>query len=42
MARPTKQLIDSINATPFLDRQELKDMVARQYGLLPKDVSFYR
>lgn len=40
-ARPTKQLIDKINATPYLDRESLRDMVAKKYGLPLKDVTFY-
>lgn len=39
---PTKQEIDDINATPFLDRQSLKNLVAQKYGLRQKDVTFYR
>lgn len=42
LARPTKEQIDEINATPFLDRESLKNMVAKQYGLLAKNVTFFR
>ena len=41
LAHPTKQQIDDINATPYLDREGLKNMVAKQYGLLPKDVTYF-
>ena len=41
MTPPTKEMIDNIHATPFLDRESLKNMVAKQYGLLPKDVCFF-
>lgn len=41
LAGPTKEQIDEINATPYLDRECLKNMIAKQYGLLPKDVTFF-
>lgn len=40
-ARPTKQAIDKINATPYLDRESLRNMVAKEYGLPLKNVSFF-
>lgn len=40
LAPPSKQLIDEINATLYLDRESLRNLVAKQYGLLPKNVTF--
>ena len=41
LAGPTKETIDEINATPYLDRESLKNMIAKQYGLLLKNVTFF-
>ena len=38
--RPTKRLIDSINALPLLDKEKIKTVVARQYGIPAKDITF--
>ncbi len=40
LAPPSKQVIDEINATLYLDRESLRNLVAKQYGLLPKNVTF--
>lgn len=40
LAPPSKQVIDEINATLYLDRESLRSLVAKQYGLLPKNVTF--
>lgn len=42
VARPTKNLIDRLNAMPFLDEDRLKKAVARQYGIPTKNIQFNR
>ncbi len=40
LARPTKNLIDDINRTPLLDRKKIREIVAKQYGVSEKNVTF--
>ena len=39
-APPSKVLIDSINATPLLNREKIKAIVARQYGISKEHIVF--
>ncbi len=36
----TKRLIDSINSTLWLDKQKIKSIIAKQYGILPDNITF--
>lgn len=40
LARPTKNLIDDINRMPLLDRKKIREVVAKQYGVSEKNVTF--
>lgn len=40
LARPTKNLIDDINRLPLLDRKKIREVVAKQYGVSEKNVTF--
>ncbi len=36
----TKRLIDSINSTLWLDKQKIKSVIAKQYGIPPDNITF--
>ena len=36
----TKRLIDSINSTLWLDKQKIKSIIAKQYGIPPDNITF--
>jgi len=36
----TKRLIDSINSTLWLDKQKIKSIIAKQYGISPDNITF--
>jgi hypothetical protein len=37
---PSKRFIDEINALPMLDRDQIKSIIARQYGVPLQNVEF--
>lgn len=39
LAKPTKRLIDEINDLPLLDREKVKAVVSRQYGIAMKNIT---
>ena len=39
-APPSKVLLDSINATPLLDKEKIKAIVTRQYGVSKDHITF--
>lgn len=38
--RPSKRFIDEINALPMLDRDRIKSIIARQYGVPFQNIEF--
>lgn len=39
--RPSKRLIDSINALPLLDKEKIKDVVSRNFDVPIKNITFH-
>ena len=39
--RPSKRFVDSINALPLLNKEKIKSVVAKQFGIALDNITFY-